>query len=62
MIAFIIVLLVLQGLGLLFKLVYLMVSIGTERTDKLSGYCMLTVLFSALFEVGFILWLVQMCS
>lgn len=53
MVAFLIVLIVLQGLGILFKLYYLIASIADEGSNELTAYCLFSVAFSILFEVGF---------
>lgn len=53
MIPFLIVLLVLQGLGILFKMFYIVGSFLEDTANELSAYCLFTIAFNILFEVGF---------
>lgn len=53
MIVFLIILLVLQGIGILFKALYIVGSFVQEDANDLTAYCLFTITFSILFEVGF---------
>lgn len=61
MIAFLIVLIVLQGLGIGYKLCYLIASIYREESDQMTKYAFYSIFFSILFEVGFAICLSKFC-
>ena len=50
---FLIILLVLQGIGILFKAFYIIGSFYEEEADNLSAYCLFSIWYSIAFEVGF---------
>ncbi len=59
--AFFIILIVLQGLGIGYKLFYLITSIYREESDQMTKYAFYSIIFSILFEVGFAICLSKFC-
>ena len=60
MIPFLIILLALQGFGIIFKLFYIIGSFVSEEANDLTAYCMYSVTFSIIFEIGFAICLAMM--
>lgn len=53
MFVFLIILLVLQGLGIFYKITYVISSFIEDKVNSLTKYCLFTCVFSILFEIGF---------